>query len=122
MTCSDEDRAQQIAALNDAARAKVGLFQTDKTGSGLVVFSQGIANLPAQVQAEICIRVRIFDDFDEENDPYGEHDFGSLEVTGAGEVFWKFDYYSNDRQHLSEDPTDPSKTFRVLTIMLAEEY
>lgn len=122
MTCSDEDRAQQIAALNDAARAKVGLFQTGNTGSGLVVFSQGIANVPAQVQAEICIRVRAFDDFNEGNDPYGEHDFGSVEVAGAGKVFWKFDYYSNDRQHLSEDPTDPSKTFRVLTIMLAEEY
>ena len=95
---------------------------SNHTDEGVIIFTQGVANLPSEVQAEICIKTRNFDEFTEANDPCGEHDFGSLEIEGAGTVFWKFDYYAPDRQHLSEDPADPEKTFRVLTIMLADEY
>ena len=121
-TDSEEIKAQRIAELNDRCRSQVGVFRTERTGEGVIVFTRGIANLPSEVQAEICIQTRNFDEFTEANDPYGEHDFGSLEIKGAGTVFWKFDYYAPDRQHLSEDPADPEKTFRVLTIMLADEY
>ena len=103
----DQDlKAQRIAELNDRCRSQVGVFRTERTGEGVIIFTQGVANLPSEVQAEICIKTRNFDEFTEANDPCGEHDFGSLE----------------DRQHLSEDPADPEKTFRVLTIMLADEY
>ena len=62
-----------------------------------------------------------FDKFTGDNDPYGEHDFGSVEVGGNG-VFWKIDCYDLALTNHSPDPTDPSVTARVMTVMLAEEY
>ena len=59
--------------------------------------------------------------FSEDNDPHGEHDFGSFEVDGEN-YFFKLDYYSPDMEGGSEDPADPEKTTRVLTIMRADEY
>ena len=62
-----------------------------------------------------------FDAFDDENDPWGEHDFVSVEHDGQT-FFAKIDYYNRDLSGHSEDATDPEKTCRVMTIMLAEEY
>ena len=58
---------------------------------------------------------------DIEHDPYNEHDFGSLETAGE-RVFWKIDYYDREVRFRSEDPADPTKTTRILTVMLASEY
>ena len=62
-----------------------------------------------------------YDDFTEDNDPYGEHDFGAFELEGQ-KLFWKIDYYDLELRFGSDDPGDPDKTRRVLTILLAEEY
>ena len=67
------------------------------------------------------VRVMAFDDFNADNDPHGEHDFGSFELEGE-KLFWKIDYFDLAAEFGSEDPTDPKKTLRVLTVMLAEEY
>jgi hypothetical protein len=69
----------------------------------------------------VFIGTQTFDDFNEGNDPYEEHDFGSFELAGET-FFWKIDYYDNDMTFESEDPADPEKTTRVLTIMFAGEY
>ena len=62
-----------------------------------------------------------FDAFDEDNDPHGEHDFGSFELAGRT-FFWKIDYYDPNLEFGAEYPSDPSKTKRILTLMLADEY
>lgn len=86
-----------------------------------MVMTASILALPSYVQAIILQKVATFCQFTEDNDPHGEHDFGSFEVTGH-DVFWKIDYYEESMECGSEDPADPTKTTRVLTIMLAEEY
>lgn len=101
-----------IAALNDAARRDFTCH---------VHITSGIAALPSAEQTQILTRVREFDTLDADNDPHGEHDFGSFEHCGEA-VFWKIDYYDPSGEFGSEDPADPSKTKRVLTILLASEY
>lgn len=105
--------AEKIRALNDA-------FRTTMQG-GMVLLTTGIDVLPSDVKAMVIRRVATYSDFNADNDPHREHDFGSFEVAGR-KIFFKVDYYDPDCQYGSEDPADPDKTCRVLTIMLAEEY
>ncbi len=65
--------------------------------------------------------MRTFSEFNGNNDPHGEHDFCSLMIDGQ-RYFAKIDYYDREGQGASEDPSDPEKTTRVLTIMRADEY
>ena len=103
----------KVAALNDAFRQS---FE-----GGRVFMTAGIINLPRDVQAKVLRNVTTYADFDEDNDPWGEHDFGSFKLSGQT-FFWKISYYDKDMQYGSEDPANPAQTTRVLTIMLAEEY
>ena len=63
----------------------------------------------------------MYDDFCHDNDPYGEHDFGAFEADGHL-IYFKIDYLDKALTYHSPDPSDPSVTERVITIMLAEEY
>ncbi|MGH6678500.1 MAG: DUF3768 domain-containing protein, partial [Bradyrhizobium sp.] len=85
------------------------------------VMTPGVAELPLDVKAHVLLKVQSFADFNADNDPHGEHDFGSFEFGGVT-YFFKHDYYSPDMDGGSEDPADPEKTTRVLTIMRADEY
>jgi hypothetical protein len=105
--------AEKIREFNDA-------FRSTMTG-GRVMLTAGVDALPSDVKAMVIRRVATFSDFTADNDPHGEHDFGSFALAGR-KFFWKIDAYDADMQFGSEDPTDPEKTTRVLTIMLAEEY
>ena len=102
-----------IVELNDA-------FRRSFTG-GQVFLTRGISTLPQDMQGAIAERVRSFEDFGENNDPHGEHDFGAFDHDGR-KIFWKIDCYDLAHRFYSPDPTDPAKTARVLTILLAEEY
>jgi hypothetical protein len=88
---------------------------------GTAVLTLGVAALGAEAVARIVKTVAVYDDFCHANDPYEEHDFGSFDADGAT-IFFKIDYYDKNSSSHSSDPTDPSITKRVITIMLAEEY
>ena len=110
---TDNAQAEAIRDLNDKFRRTLTV--------GTLLLTAGVVALGAEAQARIIETVRAFDSFTPDNDPYGEHDFGSVEVDGE-KIFFKFDYFDLNRAMHSEDAADPSKTERVLTIMLASEY
>jgi len=88
---------------------------------GRIMVTAGINALPPPDQLAIVKAVQSFNAFSAVNDPHGEHDFGSVEHNGE-KVFFKIDYYDETLTAGSEDPADPKRTARVLTIMLAHEY
>ena len=106
-----DDRTKKIQTLNDLAR-------TTFLGCRVMITPgvQGMEDLAA-----ILMKVRTFDAFTEDNDPHGEHDFGSFRHDGET-LFWKIDYYDRTMTAGSEDPSDSDVTTRVLTILLASEY
>ena len=105
--------AAKIRELNDR-------FRTTMTG-GRVMLTARVVALPSDVRAMVIRRVATFTEFTRDNDPHAEHDFGSFGLAGR-KFFFKIDYYNSTMTYGSEDPADPAKTTRVLTIMLAEEY
>lgn len=107
------DKAVRIAALNDRFRQTFW--------GGKVMMTQGVQELPEEVQVELFRAVSEFDDFTEDNDPHHEHDFGRIQLDGHT-FFWKVDYYDHTMCFGAEDPSDNHNTTRVLTIMLASEY
>jgi ABC-type nitrate/sulfonate/bicarbonate transport system substrate-binding protein len=102
-----------IAALNDELRQNL-------TG-GMAVMTTGVAALGPEAVQRIVQTIAVYDDFCHANDPHQEHDFGSFEVEGQT-IFFKIEYFDKSLTYHSPDPSDPSVTERVITIMLAEEY
>lgn len=114
---------ERVAVLNDQMRA-----QLDGPAPNIVVMTSGIlalvdsspATAAAKQQALMAI-VADYSDFSEDNNPYGERDFGVFEWQGT-RCYWKIDYYDRERDWGSPDPADPAVTCRVLTILRADEY
>ena len=107
MEAVDLVRSERIACLNDEYR---------KSRQGFMV-TRGVSALPNI--ATVLSMVQDFNEFDLDNDPYSEHDFGSFEVFGK-KLFWKIDYYDSNLESWA-DPLS-SECRRVLTVMLADEY
>jgi Protein of unknown function (DUF3768) len=108
-----KSNSERIRELNDS-------FRQSFVG-GRVVVTEGVDALSTNVKAEVLLQVRHYDRFDRDNDPHGEHDFGNFEIEGE-RFFFKLDYYNLEMDGGSEDPADPAKTTRVLTVMKAEEH
>jgi hypothetical protein len=105
--------AGRVRALNDILRRTLS--------GGIFVLTAGIIALGLERQQTILDAIAAFDSFDADNAPYGEHDFGAMEVAGE-RVFWKIDCFDRSGRYTSPDPADSSVTRRVLTVMLAGEY
>ncbi len=103
--------SKNIAKKNDLLRTT---FLTGK-----VVLSLSVRESVDREQ--VITAVREFDDFTEDNDPYGEHDCGMVCVNEDNYIF-KIDYYNKDYS-MGVDPYDVDVVVRrVLTIMHSSEY
>ena len=98
-----------IKTLNDNLRKHL-------TG-GRVMLTAGINAKSQDDIARILSKVRHFNNFTPDNDPYNEHDFGSFDYKGE-KIFWKIDYYDKNYQCLSEDPATVSYTHLTLPTKL----
>ena len=107
------ERIETIARLNDCLRQHA-------TG-GIVVVTRGVRSLPGFSVPTLLTMLKEYEDFDEDNDPHGERDFGDLEFDGQ-DLLWKIEYYDANGLHGSPDPADTRVTQRVLTVMLATEW
>jgi len=96
-----------ISMLNDK-------FRHSGFGVTLTCGVQSVTDLNGLMRA-----IREYEDFTEDNDPYGEHDFGSL-VWQGDKIFWKIDYYNQTLDEWEDPLSQDCK--RVLTVMLADEY
>lgn len=88
---------------------------------GKVFFTQAVNSLPDETKLAVIKAVQSFTDFNEANDPHNEHDFVSFEI-GGDKFFGKIDYYDANLEYGSENPADPSRTTRVLTIGFMSDY
>jgi len=91
---------------NDALRASIPHIRPPNA----LFITQGIAALMMEEVSKILRKVKDFNAFTEDNDPYGEHDMGSFNHNGK-RIMWKIDDYDGC-EGLS----------LVLTVMPAEEY
>lgn len=81
---NDLPRSEAIALLNDTLR---------KTGrGGRIVITSGVRALEGFGTAALLEGLAEYHEFDEDNDPHGERDFGDLELWGQT-LLWKLDYY-----------------------------
>ena len=111
-------RAKRIAELNDALRHDPGAGE-----HGRIMMTGGVSELGIPFTVLALAKLKSFDTFTKDNDPYGEHDFGSFELQGH-KLFWKIDTFEKGSGLMAgaETPENPATTDRILTIMLTEEY
>ena len=113
MSVLSKSNSERVRELNDSLRQSFS--------GGLVVITEAVDALSSEIKAKVLQQVRHYDRFDSDNDPHGEHDFGNFRLEGE-RFFFKIDYYDLAMEGGSEDPADPAKTTRVLTVMKAAEY
>jgi len=106
-------KKERVVHLNDKLRIE--------GKGGQVICTSGVFSSGKYEQ--IINEVRNFNNFNEDNDPYGEHDFGKVTVDGE-DYFFKIDYYDPTVTCIfpSPDKSDANVTRRVMTIMKSEEY
>lgn len=115
-------RSVAIAALNDLFRTTLGTAPVFAACPGQVMMTHYVAEeLGTLARLQLINALRAFDKWEEGNDPYGERDFGAIELKGET-FYFKIDYYNATLDAGAEDPADASTCARVLTLMHASEY
>ena len=73
------NHTKSIRELNDALRKTLD--------GGKIVMTRGVVALGAEVIHALTEALQSYDDFNADNDPYGEHDFGAITVMGHDLAF-----------------------------------
>lgn len=117
------DRTKLIAYLNDQFREGQSLFirlGAPKIDTGKYVESDGIRELKSMQQLGIFAKTRDFGRYKDNVFLNKEHDKGQFYFDEIDrDIIWSIDYYDNEYRYPSQDPTDLSKTKRVITVMFA---
>lgn len=114
-----EDRARDIARIaeqNDAFRC-----ERPGGGQGKWVWTQAVDAEGMDFVLACTAAVAAYEDFNEDIDPYGTHEMGTMEVMGK-KVWFKIDLYDRAYQYGSPNPTSLADTRRVLTILFPSDY
>jgi len=92
-------------------------------GHHRLVATQGVHSLGTIAVQEILELVLLFPDssFRESFEPFGDRDFVIVSYLGI-KVWAKIDSFDLNMKFMSENPADDSRTVRVLTLMLPDEY
>lgn len=98
--------SKEIAKRNDVLRRSIPYI----SHPNLLVLTKGVASLRQIEINQVLRKVRDFNEFTKDNDPWGEHDFGAFKHNSQ-RFFWKIDDYEGREGY-----------DLVLFIMLAEEY
>lgn len=127
----------QIRDLNDLARTAMGV------AGRLTMTANLVGSLEPWQLSALREKVETYDHWEPENDAYEEHDFGTIYGMRKGTsiawtdkppvdtdkipfkgitVFFKIDVFDKKLEYGSEEPWNPKKSTRVLTLMLAEDY
>lgn len=107
------ERTDRIRQLNDQVR----MLKTN----GDIHWAGDLAQEEFDLRMKVLEAVASFNAFNEGDDPHGEHDFGKVTVDGQ-EFYFKIDYYDPTMKFGSDDPADPAKTVRVMTLMHTRDY
>ena len=73
--CTAREQTARIARLNDLARSAMGVACT-------AVATVGFRSLPEADQSSVRELIETYDAFDDDNDPHGERDFGTMSANG----------------------------------------
>ena len=112
--------AVKIAEQNDRFRA--GLTKGNASDlRGQVVVTSAVNAMGRDFVTAALMAVAGDSTFTPDNDPYGDHGFGSVTVLTI-KLFWKFDLYDEELVYGSPAPANPAVTRRVLTIMFPSDY
>lgn len=113
MICREEsaiaESTKMIRDLNDRLR--------QHGEGGRIILTRAVAAQPPERVLAILATVQGFEAFTPANDPWGEHDFGQVEIEGQT-YFWKINAYDLESGFVSLDPADEGQTRRALTIMV----
>lgn len=107
------EQLKRIQNLNDMLR----IFHRN----GEIVYSSGMSIFSNCDLFQIMRAISFYDGFNENNNPYLEKDFGIINFKNY-KIIWKIDYYDTELKYHSSAPYDSTKTRRVMTVMLSDEY